>query len=239
MDETTLAAPFTHRIRSFVKRDGRLTESQNRALTELWPQYGIEFDQAPDDLQSCFSRAQPLKLEIGFGNGEALLQIAAQDPDCNFIGIEVHRPGVGYLLNQLKLNNINNVRLMSHDAIEVLQHRIGNQSLSRVMLFFPDPWHKKRHHKRRIVNPLFRDLVAQKLQPQGVLHMATDWPDYAEWMQHELQQDQRFGQMDPGQGQQLNPRPSTRFERRGQKRGHPICDLYYQRRQSPPPPESS
>jgi len=227
-----LPHPLYRKIRSFVKREGRLTEGQQRALTELWPRWGIDFQPQKTDFQAFFPQPQPLKLEIGFGNGEALCEMAKADPGSNYLGIEVHRPGLGHVLQQIEQQQLTNVRVLSHDAIEVLEQMLPSQSLATVLLFFPDPWHKKRHHKRRIVNALFRQLLARVLQSQGLLHMATDWQDYADWMQAELQSDRRFVPLNVEQGLSLEPcsRPSTRFERRGLKRGHSISDLYYQLR---------
>lgn len=160
-------------IRSFVRREGRMTASQQRALDQLWPQFGIE-PGPPIDEQQLFNNSAPLHLEIGFGMGDALLQMAQTAPENHFLGIEVHRPGVGRLLDEIEKGTINNIRLFKHDAVEVLTKQIPQQSLDSVMLFFPDPWHKKRHHKRRIVQAPFIQLVISRLKKGGLFHLATD-----------------------------------------------------------------
>ena len=227
--------PVEHKrsIRSFVKRAGRLTSGQRHALEHFWPLYGIDF--AADsrlDLAASFPGFDCCKLEIGFGNGEALLQMAQQDPGCAYIGIEVHEPGVGHCLQLLHQAGLDNLKLISHDAIEVLESMIPPQALDAVLLFFPDPWHKKRHHKRRIVNQLFRDLLFKTMKPGAVLHMATDWQDYAEHMAEELLSDPRFKNLGDASGYHARPdyRPQTKFERRGQRLGHGVWDLLFARR---------
>lgn len=169
------------RIRSFVRRQGRLTEGQSRALEDFWQDYGLELSEEPLNIAECFGREAPTILEIGFGNGDSLLAMAENQPDKNFIGIEVHRPGVGGLINNAQRNGTDNIRVYCDDAIEVLK-RIPEGSLAGLQLFFPDPWHKKRHHKRRIVQPAFAETIASKLQSGGYFHMATDWENYAEHM---------------------------------------------------------
>jgi tRNA (guanine-N7-)-methyltransferase len=219
-------------IRSFVKRTGRLTRGQEFALAEYWPLYGIDYQsEAQIDIQQLFPGMNQLKLEIGFGNGESLVQMAVADPQSAYIGIEVHEPGVGHCLQRIHEEGMHNLKLMSHDAIEVLQSMIPEQSLERVFLFFPDPWHKKRHNKRRIVNQQFRDLLFTALSPGGVLHMATDWQDYAEHMAVDLFSDPRFKNLGDAQGYCAKPdyRPETKFERRGQRLGHGVWDLLFQK----------
>ena len=174
------------RIRSFVRREGRLTPGQQRALDELWPRYGIDFD-TPANWPDASDPPAPVTLEIGFGNGDSLAQMAAADPHSRYIGIEVHRPGVGHLLKTLDAQGSNNVRVYCHDAVEVLEQSIPDATLDRVLLFFPDPWHKTKHHKRRIVQPGFIALIARKLRPGGLFHLATDWKPYATHMLHTLQ----------------------------------------------------
>jgi len=217
-------------IRSFVRREGRITSGQQRALQELWPRYGLEAD-APLDTTLIFGRRAACILEIGFGNGDALASIAGQQPDTDFIGIEVHRPGIGRLLQQLDEHNLDNVRIMREDAVQVLKTCMPDNSLDRVLLFFPDPWHKKRHHKRRIVQADFVELLARKIRPGGCLHMATDWEDYAVHMLEVMEQSPRFrncattGKTVPRPGY----RPVTKFELRGQRLGHGVWDLLFER----------
>ena len=163
-------------------RQGRFTPAQQRAFDEQWPRFGLDYTGTPRDFDAAFGRNAPRVLEIGFGNGEALRYAAARDPDRDLIGIEVHAPGVGRLLNALAADDARNVRLYHHDAVEVLQHEIADASLDEVRIYFPDPWHKKRHNKRRLVNPAFAALLVRKLAPTGRLHLATDWQDYAEQM---------------------------------------------------------
>ncbi len=220
--------PKTRSIRSFVRRGGRITPSQRQALTNYWPTYGIDYALHPPDLPAGF---EALKLEIGIGNGDALIGMAAADPRSLFIGVEVHEPGVGRCLNQVHRQQLGNVRLINHDAIEVLQHMIEPESLDRILLFFPDPWHKKRHHKRRIVNSAFRDLIYKLLKPGGVIHMATDWQDYAEWMAGQFLGDGRFSCQGGADGYAECPsyRPPTRFEQRGRRLGHGVWDLLFAR----------
>ena len=216
-------------IRSFVRREGRITRGQQRALDELWPKYGIAVD---DDtgLDRIFGRSALRTLEIGFGNGEALAEMAAQQPEQDFIGIEVHRPGVGHLLQLLEQRGIENVRIYHADAVQVVQG-LPDHCLDRVLLFFPDPWHKKRHHKRRIVQPAFIQLLAKKLKPGGMLHLATDWQDYAEHMLAVMQATDQFRNC-AGAGQYASKpdyRPVTKFEQRGRRLGHDVWDLLFER----------
>ena len=220
-------------IRSFVKRSGRLTPGQEYALTHYWPDYGIDYcADTLIDVHQDFAGFDQLKLEIGFGNGESLVQMALADTQSAYIGIEVHEPGVGHCLKRIQEEGVSNLRLMTHDAIEVLQHMLPEQCLDRVFLFFPDPWHKKKHHKRRIVNQLFRDLLFKALKPGAVLHMATDWQEYAEHMAEDLFSDDRFINLGNEQGYCDRPdyRPLTKFERRGQRLGHGVWDLMFQKK---------
>lgn len=220
------------RIRSFVRREGRLTPGQARALAELWPHYGLDDTDAPMDLAAVFGRDAPAVLEIGFGNGESLAQMAAAAPERNYLGVEVHRPGIGGLLLLLAQGGLENVRVMQRDAVEVLKLNISDAALDAVHLFFPDPWPKKRHHKRRIVQPDFVALVARKLKPGGVFHLATDWQDYAEHMAAVMGASPAFeGLAGPGAGSPRPAhRPETRFERRGRRLGHGVWDLVFRRR---------
>jgi tRNA (guanine-N7-)-methyltransferase len=218
--------PHQRTIRSFVRRTGRLTPSQQKALQELWPELGIEYRDELLNFKGIFGRIAPLVLEIGFGNGDTLVQQAAESPDCDFIGIEVHEPGVGHCLLKAKDNGVKNLRILSHDAIEVLSHQIPLDSLSRVNLYFPDPWPKKRHHKRRIVQHDFLHLVADRLREDGTLNVATDWQEYAEHIDEILSESERFtcAQKTLHEGEKPLDRPRTKFELRGLKRGHQICD---------------
>lgn len=208
-----------------------MTAAQQRALETLWPKYGIEPDESLLDLKQVFGRSGPVNLEIGFGNGEALLAMAAAHPERDYLGIEVHRPGVGQLLNRLAADGLSNVRVIVGDASEFLAQRIPDGSLDAVHLFFPDPWPKQRHHKRRLVQPGFAALVRCKLKPAGVWHLATDWQDYAEQMRAVLEAADGFENMagagcfaaDPGE------RPHTKFEARGRRLGHGVWDLRYKR----------
>lgn len=226
MDTTT--AP--HRaIKSFVLRQGRVTKAQEEALTNLWPIFGIEPSDTPLDFPTLFGRAAPVTLEIGFGNGDSLAQMAAAAPERDFIGIEVHTPGVGHLLKLIGDRGLQNVRVMNTDAVEILQQRIPVHSLDRVQLFFPDPWHKKKHHKRRIVQAPFVNLIATRLQLGGVFHLATDWQPYAEHMAEVLENDSNW--LNLAQNTSYSPRPDsrplTKFEQRGLRLGHGVWDLLY------------
>jgi tRNA (guanine-N7-)-methyltransferase len=210
-------------IRSFVRRAGRMTVAQKRALQNLWPTFGIDFQSAPLDLDEIFGRRGQRIMEIGFGNGELLLSTAADNPDKDFIGVEVHEPGVGHCL--LGIQNLKNVRVICHDAVEVLRHQFPDGSLQAVHLFFPDPWPKKRHHKRRIIQPDFVALLGRKITPGGVLHTATDWSEYGEHMEATILADNGFQRGGIAAGQ----RPQTKFERRGKRLGHEITEGYFQR----------
>ncbi|WGZ95108.1 MAG: tRNA (guanosine(46)-N7)-methyltransferase TrmB [Candidatus Thiothrix putei] len=224
----TTAAP--HRaIKSFVLRQGRVTKAQEEALTNLWPIFGIEPSDTPLDFPTLFGRVAPVTLEIGFGNGDSLAQMAAAAPERDFIGIEVHTPGVGHLLKLIGDQGLQNVRVMNTDAVEILQQRIPVHSLDRVQLFFPDPWHKKKHHKRRIVQAPFVNLIATRLQMGGVFHLATDWQPYAEHMAEVLENNSNW--LNLAQNTPYSPRPDsrplTKFEQRGLRLGHGVWDLLY------------
>ncbi len=217
------------RLRSFVRRQGRLTEGQSRALETLWSQYGVELSQGALNFNSLFGNSNPVILEIGFGNGTSLLEMAQQAPDNNFLGIEVHRPGVGKLINDANAVAVNNIRVFCDDAIDVLEQCIVDGSLDGVQLFFPDPWHKKRHNKRRIVQPGFVQKLRAKLKTGGYFHMATDWQPYAEHMMQVMSEAEGYqnqagaGQYSPKPGY----RPITKFERRGERLGHGVWDLIF------------
>jgi len=213
-------------IRSFVRRAGRLTPSQQKALDELWPDYGIEFDARLLNFNAIFNRDAPLVLEIGFGNGETLVQQAAASPDSDYLGIEVHSPGIGHCLIATRDAGITNLRLIAHDAIDVLDQQVPADALRRINLYFPDPWPKKRHHKRRIVQIPFLEACADRLEPGGALHIATDWANYAEQIDAVLGHSDRFTCTERREhaGDQPLDRPMTKFERRGLRKNHRIFD---------------
>jgi len=236
MNGITHGKPYTEvdgrrQIRSFVLREGRLTLSQERAMRDLWPQYGVDHVGTPRDLQTLFGRSAPCVLEIGFGNGDALLHAASTDPARDYIGIEVHAPGVGRALTGIEHAQLKNVRVYRHDALEVLRDEIASGALDEVRIYFPDPWHKKRHHKRRLVNPDNAALIADRLRAGGLLHLATDWQPYAEHMWDVLDAEPRLRNRAGPRGAVARPdwRPLTRFENRGIGLGHGVCDLIYER----------
>ena len=220
------------RIRSFVRRAGRITASQQRALDELWPDYGVQYADSPLDFADLFGREAPVVVEIGFGNGESLVEQAAASPECDFLGIEVHEPGVGHCLLKAEAANVHNLRIIAHDAVEVLRNQVRPGSLSRVNLYFADPWPKKRHHKRRIVQPDFVDLVADKLAAGGTFHIATDWANYAEHIDEVFSQAVCFACIDHREHEGDRPldRPQTKFERRGLRKGHRINEWCFEKR---------
>lgn len=219
-------------IRSFVRRAGRITQSQQRALDTLWSDYGIEFSDAPLDLPALFGRSAPVVLEIGFGNGETLVEQAAANPEKDFIGIEVHEPGVGHCLLKADEADVYNLRVIMHDAVEVLARQIPPASLARINLYFPDPWPKKRHHKRRIVQDAFVSLLAGRLARHGTLNVATDWANYAEHIDEVLERSDHFdcSERREHDGEAPLDRPQTKFERRGLRKGHRIVDWCFKRR---------
>jgi len=219
-------------IRSFVMRAGRMTAGQARALEELWPRYGVEFSPAPLSLDTLFGRRAPRTLEIGFGNGEHLAALAAAHPERDYFGIEVHRPGVGHLLMLAQTNDLQNLRVSDHDAVEVLREQFTEDSLDEVLVLFPDPWHKKRHHKRRLIQPPFVELLASRLAPGGVLRLATDWEPYAQQMLEVLTAAKPlFDNLSPTSDWMPRPeeRAPTRFEKRGARLGHGVWDLAFRR----------
>ena len=218
-------------IRSFVTRAGRITEAQQRALDELWPKYGLEFDAQPFDLDAMFGRHAPRVVEIGFGNGENLAALAAAHPERDYLGIEVHRAGVGRLMLAGETAHLTNLRIVCHDAVEVLETQLASQSLSEVLILFPDPWHKKRHHKRRLIQPPFVELVVSRLHAGGVLRLATDWEPYALQMLEVLSANRGLVNLSRDGGFIERPieRVVTRFEKRGTRLGHGVWDLAFQR----------
>ncbi|OCA53791.1 tRNA (guanosine(46)-N7)-methyltransferase TrmB [Photorhabdus namnaonensis] len=219
------------RVRSFVRRQGRLTNRQQQALDNLWPKIGVEYQAEKLELAALFGREAPVVLEIGFGMGASLVTMASQNPEKDFLGIEVHAPGVGACLASAESENISNLRVMCHDAIEVLENMIPDNSLEMVQLFFPDPWHKARHNKRRIVQPPFVELIRSKLKVGGVFHMATDWQPYAEHMLEVMNGVDNYLNLS-GNGDYVarpSSRPITKFELRGQRLGHGVWDIMFKR----------
>ncbi|MDP6197661.1 MAG: tRNA (guanosine(46)-N7)-methyltransferase TrmB [Porticoccaceae bacterium] len=218
-------------IRSYVVRAGRMTEAQRKAFDTGWAQYGLKLADGAIDIETVFGRTGPKVIEIGFGMGDSLLQMVAAAPDTDFIGIEVHPPGVGTLINGAQAQGADNLRVYLADANDVLEDCIAPQSIDRLQLYFPDPWHKKKHNKRRIVQPKFVQLVREKLRSNGILHMATDWQPYAEQMLETL--DQAEGFVNSAGTGNYAPRPAyrpvTKFEKRGERLGHGVWDLVYQK----------
>jgi tRNA (guanine-N7-)-methyltransferase len=218
-------------IRSYVVRAGRMTDGQRKAYEKSWATYGLKLADGAIDTDVVFGRTGPKVLEIGFGMGDSLLQMAAAEPETDFIGIEVHPPGVGTIMNTAQEENISNLRVYLADANDVLEECFAAQSINRLQLYFPDPWHKKKHNKRRIVQPQFVQLVREKLRSGGILHMATDWQHYAEQMLETLDAAEGFENI-AGLGE-YSPRPAyrpmTKFEKRGQRLGHGVWDLIYKK----------
>ena len=218
-------------IRSYVLRTGRMTPAQQQAFQDNWHRWGLDYSEHLLDIDAAFGRGGPRVLEIGFGMGQSLVAMAAAAPDSNFIGIEVHRPGVGKLLHSMAEQGVDNIRVYCHDAVEVLEHCIPADSLDTVQIFFPDPWHKKRHHKRRLIQPPFVDLLVGKLKRGAILHLATDWENYAEQMMEVLSTTEGLvNTRAPGQfAPRPNHRPLTKFENRGKRLGHGVWDLIFRK----------
>ncbi|WJG09732.1 tRNA (guanosine(46)-N7)-methyltransferase TrmB [Aliiglaciecola sp. LCG003] len=229
--EAEAAGVYVQKIRSFVKREGRLTKGQAKAIEEFWPTMGLEHRQGKLDIAEVFGRQAPVVIEIGFGMGKSLVEMALNESDKNFIGIEVHRPGVGTCLAEAAEKGVINLRIYEHDAIEVFADCLDDQSIDRLQLFFPDPWHKKRHHKRRIVQPEFVQKLRSKLTIGGVFHMATDWENYAEHMLEVMNQADGFINQSATNDYVPRPdnRPLTKFEQRGHRLGHGVWDLMFER----------
>lgn len=223
-------APYQRRIRSFVLRQGRLTKGQERALQTAWPTFGIEYADQALDLNHVFGRTEsPKILEIGFGMGDATAKIAQTLPGCDFLAVEVHTPGVGSLLKLMQEGDIHNIRIVQHDAVEVLQHMLADGALDGVHIFFPDPWHKKRHHKRRLIQSEFVSLLCAKLKAGAYIHVATDWQEYAEWVLEVLRAEPQLHNTAIDYAEKPAYRPLTKFENRGLKLGHGVWDLVFRR----------
>lgn len=218
-----------HRIRSFVRRQGRLTQAQQFALEKHMPKYGLQASQGVFDFATEYNREAPTHLEIGFGNGQSVANMATAHPENNYLGVEVHRPGVGNLLQMVYKHDLRNVRVMSDDVFEVLTHNIADNSLAAVYIYFPDPWHKRCHVKRRIINPEFVSMLADKMQPSGLLHMATDWKDYAKHMMRVMNAMPQFENKAGVDEYSARPewRTLTKFEQRGHRLGHDVWDLMF------------
>ncbi|UCX03951.1 tRNA (guanosine(46)-N7)-methyltransferase TrmB [Shewanella glacialimarina] len=222
---------YLRKIRSFVLREGRLTKGQSQAIESHWPAMGLDYSPEALNLSQVFGREADTVLEIGFGMGGSLVQMAKAAPELNYIGIEVHKPGVGACLGDAGEAQVTNLRVYHHDAMEVLEHSIADGSLSRVQLFFPDPWHKKRHNKRRIVQPEFAQLIRRKLKIGGVFHMATDWENYSEYMLEVMQVAEGYRNQSATGTVVERPdyRPLTKFEARGHRLGHGVWDIMFER----------
>jgi tRNA (guanine-N7-)-methyltransferase len=221
-------------IRSFVLRAGRVTPAQERALADLWPVFGLDYDGRMLELDKVFGRSAPRCLEIGFGAGEVIGALAKAHPENDYLGIEVHRSGVGRLLLHAQESKLSNLRIVCHDAVEVLANAVPDRSFDAILIFFPDPWHKKRHHKRRLIDAAFAGTLADKLRPGGTLRLATDWEEYAEQMRTLCNACTALSSQSAEGGYVQRPdfRPPTRFERRGERLGHGVWDLAYKKTDS-------
>ena len=225
-----IASPEHRRIRSFVLRQGRLTKGQERALQTEWPTFGIDYAENKLDLNQVFGRNDSKKiLEIGFGMGETTAKIALTLPDCDFLAVEVHTPGVGGLLKLNQELALTNIRIIQHDVVEVLENMLADNSLDGVHIFFPDPWHKKRHHKRRLIQAEFVKLLCSKLKKDAYLHIATDWQEYAEWVLEVLSAEPQLKNSTKDYAEKPAYRPLTKFENRGIQLGHGVWDLVFRR----------
>jgi tRNA (guanine-N7-)-methyltransferase len=236
MDRSSSPPPHMRRVRSFVRRPGRVTPAQRRAFAELLPRFGIDAPQGPLDLAALFGRDARRVLDIGFGDGEALVTNALNNPDVDYVGVEVHEPGIGHLLLLLEQAAARNVRVIPRDAADVVPQLFAAASFDAVDLLFPDPWPKKRHHKRRLVQPAFVTELARVLKPGGLLHVATDWADYARHTREVLAGAEEFEAVEQTElaDEPLARRPPTKFERRGRRLGHDVFDLFYRRRAAAP-----
>ena len=220
---------YLRKIQSFVKRSGRLSKAQSTGLNELWGDYGVNINEKILNFDELFLNKNDITLEVGFGNGDSLLEMAIQQPNQNFLGIEVYEAGVGRLINEASKNNLSNLKIIKEDAVEILTNNISDNSLSCFQLFFPDPWHKKKHHKRRIVQASFLDLLSKKLKNNGIAHIATDWENYAEHIMDTLESHPHFKNCagDHIYSERPKNRPLTKFENRGQKLGHGVWDIIF------------
>ncbi len=229
-DDQSKSDKFIRKVRSFVRREGRFTTAQKSALERLMPTWGLYLEKGLYDWDKVFERNAKVVFEIGFGNGDALLQCAQREPETNFIGDEVHRPGVGRLLHNAEEAGLTNLRVFTDDAVEVLKSCVTDQSLDEVRIYFPDPWHKKKHNKRRIIQPEFISLLCKKLKPSGRIHLATDWEHYSEQMMEVLSAEPLLSNIAGANAFHPRPesRPQTHFETRGQKLGHGVWDLIFE-----------
>lgn len=233
LESNSVEPEYRPKIKSFALRCGRMTTGQAQAYESMLPVYGVDYVKHAIDLKALFGNDNPITLEIGFGMGASLVTQAANHPLQNFIGVEVHTPGVGSLLSRMKQANVSNIRIISHDAVEVFEHMMVDNSLQCVQLFFPDPWHKRKHHKRRIVKSEFIQAIRSKLIADGVFHMATDWEDYAKHMLKEMLAEKGWQNLAENNDYVPKPesRPITKFERRGERLGHGVWDLMFQKNQ--------
>ena len=220
---------YLRKIQSFVRRSGRISKAQSIGLNELWHDYGVDLTEKKLDFNKLFLSKNNVTLEVGFGNGDSLLEMAIDQPNQNFLGIEVYEAGVGRLINEANKNKLSNLKIIKDDAVEVLTNNILDNSISHFQLFFPDPWHKKKHHKRRIVQISFLDLLSKKLKNDGVVHIATDWENYAEHIMESLESHPHFKNCAGDHMYSSRPknRPLTKFENRGQKLGHGVWDIIF------------
>ena len=220
---------YLRKIQSFVRRSGRISKAQSIGLNELWHDYGVNLNEKKLDFNKLFLSKNNVTLEVGFGNGDSLLEMAIDQPNQNFLGVEVYEAGVGRLINEANKNKLSNLKIIKDDAVEVLTNNILDDSISHFQLFFPDPWHKKKHHKRRIVQISFLDLLSKKLKKDGVVHIATDWENYAEHIMELLESHSHFKNCAGDHMYSLRPknRPLTKFENRGQKLGHGVWDIIF------------
>jgi tRNA (guanine-N7-)-methyltransferase len=232
VEEAEQEGKYIRKIRSFVKREGRLTKAQARALALHWGAMGLSHEDGAIDVNNLFGNNNPIVLEIGFGMGKSLVEMAKNAPELNFIGIEVHRPGVGACILLAEEQGVTNLKVYEHDAIEILANCIPDASLTAVQLFFPDPWHKKKHHKRRIVQADFVETIRQKLKVGGIFHMATDWENYAECMIADMLSAPGYNNLSDTNDYVPRPdsRPLTKFENRGQRLGHGVWDIQFARK---------
>lgn len=230
MTDSTQENKFHRPIRSFVKREGKLTKGQTNAIETLWESHGVELNNELLDLDALFGRSAPVVLEIGFGNGQSLADMAETHQDMNFFGVEVHRPGIGSLLVQVKRRSLDNVRVSQDDAVLVCDQQIPDGSLERVQIFFPDPWHKERHKKRRLIQPAFVETLIKKLKPGGQIHVATDWENYAEHILEVLSANTDLQNTADDYAPKPDYRPGTKYEARGIRLGHGVWDLVFNKK---------